>query len=183
MILETERLALRPLQLSDISAVHDIFGDAEVMRFGDGPQTKQWIQDWLMDRIGEYDNDSGTLVWAVVHQDSHHVIGYCGLFCFPDVCGQPETEIGYRFARRYWGYGYATEAAQAVRDYALTSLGITRLIAIIDPSNVASIHVAKKLGMQYEKDVMFAGYNHPDYVYAFVKREVVDTKGVSVNEG
>lgn len=154
--------------------MQDIFGNAEVMRFGEGPRTNQWVQAWLLDRIDEYDNDTGTIVWAVVHRDSHHVIGYCGLFYFPDVCGQPETEIGYRFTRNCWGYGYATEAAQAVRDHAFEFLGISRLIAIIDPSNIASINVAKKLGMQYEKDVMFAGYTHPDHVYALDQREGKD---------
>jgi ribosomal-protein-alanine N-acetyltransferase len=99
------------------------------------------------------------------------VIGYCGLFFFPDVGGQPEIEIGYRFARSAWGQGYATEAALAVRDYAFTTLGIKRLIAMVDPSNVASIRVVEKTGMHYEKDVMFEGYSHPDHVYVITVGE------------
>jgi RimJ/RimL family protein N-acetyltransferase len=87
------------------------------------------------------------------------------------VCGQPETEIGYRLARPYWGRGYATESARAVRDYALNTLRLPRLIAMIDPQNVASIRVVEKLGMHYEKDVMFEGYTHPDRVYAIVHPE------------
>jgi len=97
-------------------------------------------------------------------------MGYCGLFYFPDVGGQPETEIGYRLARAYWGRGYATEAARAVRDYAFDTLRLQRLIAMIDPQNGASIRVAEKLGMVYEKEVMFAGYTHPDRVYV-IERE------------
>jgi RimJ/RimL family protein N-acetyltransferase len=83
---------------------------------------------------------------------------------FDDVNGRPEVEIGYRLIRSAWGHGYATEAAQAVATYA-TTLGIQRLIALIDPGNVASIRVAYKLGMHYEADVMFDGYTHPDHVY------------------
>jgi hypothetical protein len=94
------------------------------------------------------------------------VIGYCGLFYFPDIDGQPEIEIGYRLARSAWGHGYATEAALSVRDFAVTTLGIKRLIAMIDPSNLASIRVAEKLGMRYEKEVMLEGYTHPDHIYA-----------------
>jgi len=94
------------------------------------------------------------------------VIGYCGLFFFPDVNGQSEVELGYRLAKSAWGQGYATESARAVRDYAFATLGLKRLIAMIDPSNLASIKVAQKIGMQYEKDVIFAGYTHPDLVYA-----------------
>ena len=74
-------------------------------------------------------------------------------------------------ARSYWGRGYATEAAQAVRDYAFNRLRLPRLIAMIDPQNIASIRVAEKLGMYYEKDVMFEGYTHPDRVYAIEGEE------------
>jgi len=87
------------------------------------------------------------------------------LFFFPDINGQAEVEIGYRLARSTWDQGYATEAAKAVCDYAFTMLGIKRLIAMIDPSNVSSIRVAEKIGMHYEKDVMLEGYSHPDHVY------------------
>jgi RimJ/RimL family protein N-acetyltransferase len=57
----------------------------------------------------------------------------------------------------------------AVRDYAFKTLGIQRLIAIIDPANIASIRVAEKVGMNYEQDVMFEGYAHPDRVYAITR--------------
>ncbi len=104
--------------------------------------------------------------YAVVTKSNPEVIGYCGLFYFPDLGGQPEIEIGYRLARSAWGLGYATEAAHAVRDYAFSTLGMKRLIAMIDPSNIASIHVAEKIGMQYEKDIMLEGYTHPDHIYS-----------------
>lgn len=45
------------------------------------------------------------------------------------------------------------------------TLVIKRLIVVIDPANTASIRVAKKLGMLYEKKFMFEGYTHPDHVY------------------
>jgi RimJ/RimL family protein N-acetyltransferase len=76
------------------------------------------------------------------------------------------VELGYRLARSAWGKGYATEATIAVRDHAFTSLGMKRLIAIIDPSNLASVRVAEKLGMRFESEVMLEGYTHPDHVYA-----------------
>ena len=165
IIVETERLVLRHFRMSDGEALHGVFGDAQVMHFGDGVQTAQWVHDWLCRRL-EDQQHSEIGPWAVVEKASSETIGYCGLFAFPDVCGQPETEIGYRLARPYWGCGYATEAARAVRDYAFNTVGISRLIAMIDPHNVASIRVATKIGMRYEKDVMFEGYTHPDHVYA-----------------
>ena len=76
----------------------------------------------------------------------------------PHVNGRPEVEIGYRLARAWWGRGYATEAVLAARDYAFDTLGLSRLIALIDPANAASIRVARKAGMHYETDVMMPGY-------------------------
>lgn len=103
--------------------------------------------------------------YAVVEQKSRNVIGYCGLFYFPDIGGQPEIEIGYRWARSAWGQGYATEAALSVRNFAFSVLGIRRLIAMIGPSNFASIRVAERIGMLHEKEVMFEGYTYPDHIY------------------
>lgn len=141
-----------------------VFGDPEVMRFGDGPQSAEWVSDWLDSCFDGYEQ-RGYGPWAVVEKAGGEVIGYCGLFYFPDINGRPEIEIGYRLARGWWGRGCATEAVIAVRDYAFNALGLSRLVALIDPVNVASIRVAEKAGMRYETDVMLEGYDHPDRVY------------------
>jgi len=143
-----------------------IFGDAEVMRFGDGVQTREWVNSWLQTCFDWYYKSWGFGPYAIVTKNDLEVIGYCGLFYFLDLDGQSEVEIGYRLQRSAWGKGFATEATIAVRDYAFNTLGIKRLIAMIDPSNTASIRVAKKIGMSYEKDIMLEGYTHPDHIYS-----------------
>lgn len=171
VILETERLFLRHFHIGDAEAMNAVFCDTEVMRFGDGVQTLQWVREWV--RTCSYTYEKwGFGPWAVGEKSSSNTIGYCGLFCFDDVLGKPEVEIGYRLARAHWGNGYATEAVCAVRDYAFEMLGLSRLIAMIDPGNVASVRVAEKAGLRYEQDVMFAGYDHPDRVYV-VERKVI----------
>ena len=165
-MLSTERLTIRHFHILDAEPMHRIFCDAEVMRFSDGVKTKEWVDAWLHTCLEHYYQTWGFGPYAVVEKKSGDLIGYCGLFYFPDVNGQPEVELGYRLARSAWGHGYATEAAGSVRDYAFTTLGMKRLIAMIDPSNTASIHVAEKIGMHYENDVLFEGYTHPDQVYS-----------------
>lgn len=145
----------------------DVFGDAEVMRFGDGVQTREWVEAWLRTCLENYQR-RGFGPYAVVEQSTGDVIGYCGLFYFPDMHGQPEIELGYRLRRAAWGQGYATEAARLVRDYAFHTLHIKRLIALIDPDNVPSIRVAEKIGLHYESEVMLEGYDHPDHVYVIL---------------
>ena len=168
-VASTERLILRHFHILDADVLSQVFGDPEVMRFGDGVQTKEWIEQWLHACLERYYRTWGFGPYAVVKKAGHDVIGYCGLFYFPDINGQPEVEIGYRLARAAWGKGYATEAVSAVRDFAFKTLTLKRLIAIIDPDNTASIRVAKKIGMRYEQEVMLEGYTHPDHVYAILR--------------
>jgi [ribosomal protein S5]-alanine N-acetyltransferase len=164
IIAETHRLVLRQIHICDSVWFEHILGDQEVMHFGPGAQTPQQVQQWIAEALNSYAN-RGFGPWAVVSRDRSEVIGYCGLFYFPDLCGQEEVEIGYRLARKEWGQGFATEAALAVRDYAIKTLSIRRLVAMVAPDNTASVAVATKLGMQYEKDVMFPDYSYPDHLY------------------
>jgi RimJ/RimL family protein N-acetyltransferase len=68
-----------------------------------------------------------------------------------------ETELGWLLAREHWNHGYATEAALALRDWALDERGLTRLISLINPANLRSIRVAERLGERYERDVEVRG--------------------------
>lgn len=173
LVVTTERLFLRHFHILDREPMFHVFGDAEVMRFSEGVQTKEWVQAWLQTCLEHYYRDWGFGPYAVIEHNSQEVIGYCGLFFFPDVNGQPEVELGYRLRRSAWGQGYATEAARAARDFAFDALGIPRLIATIDPANLASIRVAEKIGMRYESDVMLEGYDHPDHVYVTTPEVIV----------
>lgn len=150
--------------------MYRVFGDPEVMRFGDGVQTKEWVQSWLFTCLERYYRTWGFGPYAVVEKQSQELIGYCGLFYFPEINGQAEVEIGYRLVHSAWGKGYATEAVLSLRDFAFSTLGLKRLIAIIDPANTASIRVAEKTGMQYEAEVMLEGYTHPDHIYVITRK-------------
>jgi RimJ/RimL family protein N-acetyltransferase len=163
--LETERLLLRAPVADDAEALAPMYGDPEVMRFvGDGrPLTraetersvKRMIQRWEADGFG---------LFTTVRKDDGAVIGRVGLLVWnadtwepttraESENGRTEVEVGYTLGRDYWGQGYATEAAGAVRDYALRELGADRLIALIIHGNTASENVARKLGLRYERDV------------------------------
>ena len=171
-ILETNRLLLRPIATADLPALYTLFSHPEVMRFGDGPQTEAWVIEWIdWVRQGYIERDYGPL--AVVEKSGGSVIGYCGLFFFEDINGAGEVELGYRLMREAWGMGYATEAGTAVSDFAFETLGLQRLISLIDPANSASIAVARKLGMAREGEVMLEGYTHADYIFSISAGQVV----------
>lgn len=176
LIAETHRLVLRHLRPADGDALDRVFGDPEVMRFGDGVRPPEWVRQWIRDYVDDHYRQWDFGMWAVIEKAGGQCIGYCGLSRFPDRCGPDETEVGYRLARTSWGRGFATEALRAACGYATGPLGLTRLVAIIDPGNRASIRVAEKAGFHYERDLMLDGYTHPDHVYVLGTRAAVDER-------
>lgn len=157
VIAETERLLLRHFHIVDADAMNRVFGDPEVGRYCGGVKSPEQVRKWLLGCLQDYHELWGFGLWAIVEKAGRRVIGFCGFSRFADVDGQSESEIGYRLARNHWGRGLATEAAIAVRDYGFNTLCFSRIIAIIDPQNSASIRVALKLGMRHEKAADFQG--------------------------
>jgi ribosomal-protein-alanine N-acetyltransferase len=166
VIAETPRLVLRHFHLADGETMGRVFGDPEVMRYGEGVRSPQWVRSWIAGWIDEHYLQWGFGAWAVVDKQTSAAIGYCGLSRFPGRCAPDEAEIGFRLARTNWGRGLATEAALAVRGHAFNALALPRLVALIDPANVASIRVAEKIGLRYEREAMLPGYDHADHLYA-----------------
>jgi RimJ/RimL family protein N-acetyltransferase len=166
IVASTSRILLRKFVAADVIPMTIVFGDPDVMRYGIGPQSEEWVRRWIDQRIAEYELQSFG-IWAIALKELDHVIGYCGLTPFDDVNGSPEIELGYRLAKEFWGRGLGTEAATAVCDFAIQRLGLPRVISLVDPANARSIHVAEKLGMVHTDDVLLPGYSHPDRVYAY----------------
>jgi RimJ/RimL family protein N-acetyltransferase len=169
MILETDRLILREFKLEDARPMEAVLGDPDVMEFSEGVMDTEGVATWLKFAKEGYAR-RGYGPWAIIEKSSEAVIGYCGLFHFPDINGREEIEIGYRLARKQWGKGYATEAALAVRDNAFNSLGMRRLICMVDPHNTRSVRVAEKLGMTKQGEVkLHESWTHADHVYVIKK--------------
>jgi len=159
----TERLILRRLNPGDREALRDVLGDPVVMRYSMGTLRPETVPAWIDERVAEYAR-WGFGLWGLELIEGSRLIGYCGLTVI-EIEESSEVEIGYRLARAHWGQGLASEAASAVRDYALGDLGVRRLVALIDPANRASSRVARKLGMRDARPVMLPGYDHPDRLY------------------
>jgi RimJ/RimL family protein N-acetyltransferase len=83
--------------------------------------------------------------------------------------GWPEPEIAWALARRYWGRGYAFEAATAALDIAFDRLGWSRVISLIAPSNLRSIRLAERLGERFERSLVVR--SHELSLYAVERRD------------
>lgn len=151
IVLETEHLLFRPLTSSDLDNLVTLYSDPEVMRFLGGPRSRDEVQKALNGYIREYQT-YGHSFFATILKSDQSFIGHCGLL-HQEVDERPEVELGYVLARAYWQHGLALEGIQALKEYGLQKLGFPRLISLIPPDNRASIHIAEKVGMQYERDV------------------------------
>ena len=153
----TRRLILRSLQPDDLDAFAEIYAHPDVVGFvGDGATaSREETAEWLARTISR-NHLEGWDMRSVVRAKDGVLLGRCGI-AVQDIDGKVEHEVGYVFGRPYWGRGYATEAATAVRDHALSDRGLTRLIALIAHQNEASKRVAHKLGMSFERAAEFRG--------------------------
>lgn len=144
----TDRLYLRPFQLTDLDWLAAIWADPDVMRYvgTSGPRSREKAQKRLGELI-EHQQQHGFSIWAVLLQDGQTPIGYCGIQYLDDT---PQIEVGYGFAKACWGKGYATESAAASVRYGFETVGLDRIVAIVHPENRASNKVIQKVGMHYE---------------------------------
>ena len=149
-VLETERMVLRRMTMSDVDDLMGIFSDPVAMRHYPATKSRTEAEEWVRWTLGSY-REHGFGQWVAILKETDEFAGQCGL-TVQEVEGTEEVEIGYLFLRRFWGRGLATEAARAVKEYGF-ALGYPRLVSIIDPHNIASQRVAVKTGLALEKEV------------------------------
>lgn len=152
IILETKRLLLRRLEMGDLDNLFALYSDPDVRRyFPEGTLTLDETREELEWFLNGHPQHPELGLWATIHKETNRFIGRCGLLPWT-IDGQYEVEIAYMLAKEFWGQGLATEAARAIRDYAYDQLHLTRLICLIDHDNQASIRVAEKTGLRFEKE-------------------------------
>ncbi|KON87787.1 hypothetical protein AF332_13755 [Sporosarcina globispora] len=161
-IIATDRLILRKMKRSDLNHLMEIFTDPVAMRYYRSTKTIEQAEDWISWTLHNY-RTCGAGLWIAEEKTSGRFLGQCGITP-QDTGGVAEMEIGYLFARREWGKGYATEAAIACKEYGFNSLKYKKLVSIINERNLASIRVAEKVGMRKENTFLRAG--NKMYVYS-----------------
>lgn len=151
-ILKTKRLTLREFELSDANSLYELNSDPEVIKYTGDPPFKN-IED-AKEFILNYSHYKkyGFGRWAVILNSTNEFIGWCGIKYTEE---KDEHDLGFRFFRKYWGEGYASESAAACVDYAYNLLNINKLYGRAMKDNIASIRVLEKIGMKYSYDFKF----------------------------
>jgi RimJ/RimL family protein N-acetyltransferase len=163
--LETDRLILRMWRDEDFDAYLELCQDPEVMRFLGG-KTFDRLECWrhLAFMVGHWQL-RGYGPWVVEEKATGQFVGRVG---FLNPVGWPAFELGWTLSRKFWGRGYATEAARRALAYAWGELDKDHVISLIAPKNTNSIKVAERLGEKVEgktellgHDVLIYGIDRP----------------------
>lgn len=148
-VLETERFWMRRFMVEDAEDMYLLNADPDVIRytgdvaFNTVEATREFIANY-----NPYDTE-GFGRWVCVLKDTNEIIGWCGLRMQPDM---GLVDLGYRFHKRFWGKGYATETGLASVEHGFRNHNLDVIIGRAMKENIASIRVLQKCGMEYWRD-------------------------------
>jgi len=171
----TNRLKIHALTINDSSNWECFFENNPLLPYlgidlslSNEEQATSWIQ-FQLDRYksGRFGHH------ALWDKSSNEFIGQCGLLT-QEINGVEVLEVGYHILPKYWGNGYATEAALKFRDFAFETNLCDRLVSIIDIRNIASQKVAEKNGMKRKTQIKYHGLNV--FVYEITKKDWIAKK-------
>lgn len=166
-IIETPRLFLRQLTLEDASNLALVLSDQESMKHYPHAFSDEEVRKWIERNIERYKNE-GFGLWAVIRKTDNQFLGDCGI-TLQNIDGDVLPEIGFHIIKTFCNMGYATEAAQACKKYAIEVLGFKSIYSYSEAGNKASQRVSSKIGLAKVKTFEIDGIE--EVVYAYSERE------------
>jgi RimJ/RimL family protein N-acetyltransferase len=166
VILETQRLVVRPFTINDAAFVHALVNDPDWLKhIGDrNVHSLEDARGYIETRVLASYERNGFGMW-VVCLPSGEPIGTCGLIQRE---GFEDADIGFAFLPAYRGKGYALESAKAVMSHGTSVLGMKRIVAIVSPANEPSIRILEKIGMKFEGMIRMPEDTEDIRLYAIV---------------
>lgn len=146
--LQTKRLITRYLTKADIPVWAQFFQDPEAIEFFpmyQGRPHEECSTEWINRQLNRYANQQYGMQ-ALIVKETNTLIGQCGLL-IKDVNGTPELEVGYGLIKKYWGQGFAPEAARLFIDFAFQHHLAESVVSTIATGNYNSQQVAVKNGL------------------------------------
>lgn len=151
LILETDRLLLREMLLSDAEALFDMDRNPKVHQYlwnkplTNSSEVHAYIElvrtQYIQNNIGRF---------VVVLKETNELIGWAGLKFNTEIVNNKINfyDIGYRLNEKFWGKGYASEASFAWLDYGFNIMKIKVMQAAAHTENIASNRILQKIGLQ-----------------------------------
>lgn len=152
IFVETERLILREILLSDVDGIFELDSDPQVHKYlGNKTVSNKSESEAVINYIRQQYLDNGIGRWAIIEKSTNNFVGWTGLKFVTELTNGRKNyyDLGYRLIRKYWGQGIATETAFASLDYGFTKLKVGKVYAAASYENAASNKILQKIGMQF----------------------------------
>lgn len=162
--LETERLRLRRLTPGDAPFILRLLNEPSFLRhIGDrGVRNEADAAGYIERSAAASWERNGFGLDLVELKATGEPLGICGLIR-RDVL--PDVDVGYAFVPEHWSKGYALESVRGVLAHARSTLGLGRILAIVNEDNGASIRLLEKEGFRFERTMTMPGENKEVRVY------------------
>lgn len=174
-IAETKRLILREMTPHDAENAYLLNLDPDVVKYTGDVAFKsiEEAKNFLINY--NHFKKYGFGRWAVIRKSDNEYLGWCGLKYSID---KDEYDLGYRFMKKYWGFGYATESSIKSLELGFNKFNIKCIVGRVMTDNLASIKVLEKIGMSFYKNETCGGED--GIVYKIDKEEFV-SKNYKIN--
>lgn len=168
IITESKRLYLREFILKDAIHFYMMNLDKEVIKYTGDVAFKSEANAFLF--LSNYDQYKRYKMgrWAVCDKKTHTFLGWCGLKYHPN---DNFVEVGYRFYKKHWGKGYATESGKAAISYGFNTLKLKTIYAHAHIDNIASHRVIEKCGLQFINKDLYDGM--PSKLYKIENKNII----------
>ena len=150
MRLQTQHLTIRRYQWKDLDALYTLLSHPVTMQYWPEPFSQDGVKSVIARNIKSY-LQYGFGRYAVNLKSTGELVGHAGVSKMA-VAGEIVNDLGYIIHYPYWGHGYATEAAAAIKTNAFKTLQLDSLSANMPWDHNASRRVAEKIGMQFVKE-------------------------------
>jgi RimJ/RimL family protein N-acetyltransferase len=151
VMLQTPRLILRQLQLSDLDVYTKLLGDPVVTRHIGGPKTREFMTEKIVKDVATWPQ-YGYGRFIIELRSRPEAIGMCGVWK-SSIDDFHFDEIGYAIFEPYWSQGLTTEALAATVDFAHNTANLSQLAAIVAPENLSSKKVLTKNGFLFNRHI------------------------------
>lgn len=150
MEIETQRLTLRPLKISDSESIAENANNLEVSKWLfllPYPYTVKDAESWIKETIEKWKKEKKeSYDFGIELKETKQVIGGCG---FGSVNGYSAT-VGYWIGEKYHRKGLGSEMLKALPEFAFNELKLKRIKATVFPGNPSSGKLLEKFGFEKE---------------------------------
>ncbi|WP_394191462.1 GNAT family N-acetyltransferase [Paenisporosarcina quisquiliarum] len=164
-ILETDRLILRHLSEEDAEFIVTLLNEPDWIKYiGDrGIRTVEDAKKYIKEGPMTMYNEHGIGLYLIELKENAKPIGLCGLL-YRDFL--KDVDLGFALLSKYWGKGYAFEAAQSTLSYGAEILGHHRIVGFTSLDNEKSANLLQKLGMKDEGKIKYTSTSEDVRLFA-----------------